>query len=33
MKQAQAMQEKMAGMQAELDTVEVEGASAAAPSA
>lgn len=27
MKQAQAMQEKMAGMQAELDTVEVEGAS------
>ncbi|MFC6788570.1 YbaB/EbfC family nucleoid-associated protein [Methylobacterium komagatae] len=27
MKQAQAMQEKMAGVQAELDTVEVEGAS------
>jgi hypothetical protein len=27
MKQAQAMQEKMAGIQAELDTVEVEGAS------
>ena len=27
MKQAQAMQEKMAGIQAELDTVEVSGAS------
>ena len=27
MKQAQAMQEKMAGIQAELDTVEVQGAS------
>lgn len=27
MKQAQAMQEKMAGMQAELDNVEVEGSS------
>ena len=27
MKQAQAMQEKMAGMQAELENVEVEGAS------